>query len=114
MLKDALDAPAVRSAEHVVGVGAAQQVGVAAFGAFEEVLRVHGGVTDRAVGVVLVELDDVVGLMCCVIVNPSRASLPEPKTRKPPVQSGCRPAHQPSCRSTVFPKNLCIDSGRSQ
>src|SRR5437016_1318100 len=60
VLDEALDSPAVGGAEHFVGVRPAQQEEVATFGLLEIVLRVHGRVTGRAVGIVLVELDDVV------------------------------------------------------
>src|SRR3984885_1353602 len=61
VLDDALDAPAVGGPEHVVGVGAAEQVELAVGGSAQQVLGVHVGVADGPVGIAGVELDDVVG-----------------------------------------------------
>jgi len=58
---DALDPPAVRRAEHVVRVRAAQQAELAVLLPPEQVLSVHIGVADGPAGIAGVELDDVVG-----------------------------------------------------
>nr|WP_243876608.1 hypothetical protein [Streptomyces sp. 846.5] len=79
MLDELLDPPSVGSPAHVIGVGTAHQEEVASLRAFEVVLGVHVGAADGTVGIVLVELDLVVGAQVLASGEPAQAGSREPE-----------------------------------